>query len=205
MMNRKNRLKLFQLLLLISSVLIVFFTYFGSQDKKESIISKNDKKKIKTNKVLSQEDDIFYNIKYTGLDLSGNRYVLTSKEAIVDKDYQEIVNMKFVNAVFYFKDNTKLVINSDKGVYNNKSLDMIFEENVKANYEDSKLFGEKIVYLNSEKTLEVFNDVKLVDLKGTMSADKLLFDLETKKLDISSYNNKINTNLILKWKKVLEF
>lgn len=205
MMNRKNRLKLFQLLLLISSVLIVFFTYFGSQDKKESIISTNDKKKIKTNKVLSQEDDIFYNIKYTGLDLSGNRYVLTSKEAIVDKDYQEIVNMKFVNAVFYFKDNTKLVINSDKGVYNNKSLDMIFEENVKANYEDSKLFGEKIVYLNSEKTLEVFNDVKLVDLKGTMSADKLLFDLETKKLDISSYNNKINTNLILKWKKVLEF
>ena len=205
MMNRKNRLKLFQLLLLISSVLIVFFTYFGSQDKKGSIISTSDKKKIKTNKVLSQEDDIFYNIKYTGLDLSGNRYVLTSKEAIVDKDYQEIVNMKFVNAVFYFKDNTKLVINSDKGVYNNKSLDMIFEENVKANYEDSKLFGEKIVYLNSEKTLEVFNDVKLVDLKGTMSADKLLFDLETKKLDISSYNNKINTNLILKWKKVLEF
>ena len=106
--------------------------------------------------------------------------------------------MNFVNAVFYFKDNTTLVIYSDKGVYNNKSLDMIFEKNVKANYEGSELYGEKIVYLNSKKLLEVLDNVKLIDVKGTMVADKLLFDLETKTLDISSYNNKVNTNINLK-------
>ena len=76
---------------------------------------------------------------------------MTSKEAQVDKNLQEIVNMNFVNAIFYFKDNTTLIIDSDKGVYNNKSLDMAFEKNVKANYEGSELFGEKIIYLNSEK------------------------------------------------------
>ena len=36
--------------------------------------------------------------------------------------------MSFVNAIFYFKDNTILTIDSDEGVYNNKTLDMIFEK-----------------------------------------------------------------------------
>ena len=31
-----------------------------------------------------------------------------------------------------------------------------------------------------------------------MLADKLLFDLETKTLDISSYKNRVNTNINLK-------
>ena len=130
--------------------------------------------------------------------MQGNRYVLKSKEAQVNKNLQEIVNMNFVNAVFYFKDSTTLVIQSDKGVYNNKSLDMVFEKNVKANYEGSELFGEKIVNLNSEKTLEVSENVRLIDIRGTMLADKLLFDLETKTLDISSYKNRVNTNINLK-------
>lgn len=199
MINRKNKKRLIQLILLFIGTLIVFFTYFNNKNPQEKIISSTDIKNIKkTESETSQESDYFYNIKYSGLDLQGNRYVLTSKEAQVDKNLQEIVNMNFVNAIFYFKDNTTLVIDSDKGVYNNKSLDMVFEKNVKANYEGSELFGEKIIYLNSEKTLEVSDNVRLIDIRGTMLADKLLFDLETKTLDISSYKNRVNTNINLK-------
>ncbi len=199
MINRKNKKRLIQLILLFIGTLIVFFTYFNNKNPQQKIISSTDIKNIKkTESETSQESDYFYNIKYSGLDLQGNRYVLTSKEAQVDKNLQEIVNMNFVNAIFYFKDNTTLVIDSDKGVYNNKSLDMVFEKNVKANYEGSELFGEKIIYLNSEKMLEVSDNVRLIDIRGTMLADKLLFDLETKTLDISSYKNRVNTNINLK-------
>ena len=196
MINRLSKIRFIQTLLLIVGCFTIFFTYFKYDIQKEKIISSTDKQKIK-NKSL-EESDFFYNIKYTGLDLQGNRYVLTSKEAMVKKNLQEIVNMSFVNAIFYFKDNTTLTIDSDAGVYNNKTLDMIFEKNVKAYYEGSELLGDKIIYLNSNKTLEVLDNVKLTDVKGTMSADKLLFDLETKKVDISSYKNKINTNINLK-------
>ena len=199
MIKRKDKIRLIQFLLLFIGTLIVFFTYFNKEKSQEKIISSIDKENIKkTENESSDQLDYFYNIKYSGLDLQGNRYVLKSKEAQVNKNLQEIVNMNFVNAVFYFKDSTTLVIQSDKGVYNNKSLDMIFEKNVKANYEGSELYGEKIVYLNSKKLLEVLDNVKLIDVKGTMVADKLLFDLETKTLDISSYNNKVNTNINLK-------
>lgn len=207
MISRKNKIIIIQFFLFIISGLIIFTTYFKNNnvaDKK--VISTIDKKKIKLNDPISQEEDIFYNIEYSGLDMAGNRYVLKSKEAKTKKKTQELVNMKIVNAIFYFKDNTILYIESDTGIYNNKSLDMIFENNVKAKYEGSNLSGEKIVYLNSKKSLKISENVIVDDLRGTISADELLFDLETKTLDITSINkNKVNANVNLRWKKDLQF
>ena len=205
MINRKNKIRFIQILLLIISFIIIFNTYFTNEKPKNIIITSKEKERLKNTSKQTENADIFYNIKYSGLDLAGNRYVLTSQEAIVDKNLKEIVNMKFVDAVFYFKDDTILTVNSEFGTYNNKTLDMVFEKNVKAIYQDSKLYGDKIVYLNTDRTLEISENVILNDTRGTMSADNLLFDLETKKVDISSYNNKINTNLNIKWKKVLEY
>ena len=50
-----------------------------------------------------QQGDIFYNIEYSGFDLSGNRYILKSKEARNSKSESDVVNMKFVEAKFYLK------------------------------------------------------------------------------------------------------
>lgn len=198
MINRKNKIRFIQILLLIISVIVIFNTYFTNEKPKNIIITSKEKERLKNTSKQTENADIFYNIKYSGLDLAGNRYVLTSQEAIVDKNLKEIVNMKFVDAIFYFKDDTILTVNSEFGTYNNKTLDMVFEKNVKANYQDSELYGDKIVYLNTDRTLEISENVILNDTRGTMSADNLLFDLETKKVDISSYNNKINTNLNIK-------
>ncbi len=199
MINRKSKIRLIQFLLLIVCSLIIFKTYFTKKDEiSEKIIAPNDLVKINKDLKKNEDNDTFYNVQYSGLDLAGNRYVLKSEEAITNKEIQEIVEMKSVNAVFYFKDNTTLFVTSDKGTYNNKSLDMVFEKNIKANYEDSKLFGDKIVYLNSKKTLIISDNVRISDIRGTMKAQKLLFDLEKKTLDISSDESKINADIILK-------
>ena len=199
MISRKQKIRLVQLFLLIVCSLIVFNTYFTKKDKmSEKIISSEELEKINKDLKNDEEKDVFYNVQYSGLDLAGNRYILKSKEATTNKEVQEVVEMKNVNAVFYFKDNTTLFVDSDKGTYNNKSLDMVFEKNIKANYEDSELYGERIVYLNSKKTLIISENVKISDIRGTMRAEKLLFDLEKKTLDISSDENKINADIIIK-------
>ena len=199
MSNRKSKIVIIQFLLFIISGLIIFTTYFkDNKISEKEIISSIDKEKIKSDNI-SQDEDVFYNIEYSGLDLSGNRYILKSKEATSNQEVKEIVNMKFVTAIFYFKDDTVLSVNSNKGVYNNKTLDITFEENVKAFYEGSELFGEKIVYLNSKKSLIISKNVIVNDSRGSISADNLLFDLETKTLDITSGNrNKVNANVNLK-------
>ena len=200
-MDRKRKLRLTQLSLLILGLVIIFFTYANRQGLNDKqLVSKETQEKVK--KQLAQDDekgDVFFNISYSGLDLAGNRYILKSKEARSDEKNQEIVLMKFVEAVFYFKDNTSLKVTSDDGIYNNKTLDMTFDGNVKASYEESELFAQRAEYSNTKSYLTILNNVKVKDSYGTMVADKLLFDIKKQKLNIASFNDgKINANIRLK-------
>ena len=197
-MERKKKLRLFQAILLIVGIIIIFITY---TDKGLFLNKKINQKAtpLIENKTTDQKENIFYNIEYSGLDLAGNRYIIKSKEATTNVSNQEIVNMKFVESFFYFKDDTVLKVTSNYGTYNNKTLDMFFNSNVKANYQNSVLFAENAEYSNSENFLSISGKVKIEDLKGTMFADKLLFDIKKNKLNITSFNDhKINANLNLK-------
>ena len=97
--------------------------------------------------------------------------------------------MKNVNAIFYFKDDTILKIKSTFGSYNNKTLDMKFTNNVFMSYEDNSLNAKSAEYSNSGGFLQISESVKINSDMGKLSADKLYFDLEKQKLDISSFNN----------------
>ena len=200
-MERRRRIKLFQISLLLLGALIIYFTYIvRERNIDESSMSKEIKQKIKKQSSESLGDgDIFYNIKYSGLDLAGNRYVLTSKEARNSQINKELIDMKFVNAKFYFKDGTELNVFSDTGIYNNNTLDMTFKLNVKALYMGSQLYAQRAEYSNSKSYIIISESVKLKDIKGTMFADKLLFDIKKQTLNITSYDEKkVNANINLK-------
>jgi hypothetical protein len=205
MMNRKKKLRLVQFSLLITGFLIIYFTYYKKESDIENKLLSEKSKNIVENQSeenLESNSDLFFNIEYTGLDLNGNRYLLKSEEAFLDKTKPEIVYMNIVKATFYFKDNTTLYVWADKGIYNNKTLDMKFKKNVKANYMESELFAEKADYSNTENYLSIYGDVRIDDAKGNLIADKLLFDITKQKLDITSFNNgRINANINLNEKR----
>lgn len=201
-MSRKKRLLIIQFGLLILGTLIIFYTYSNKKNYSDDpIITSEIQKKVKDQlyQQSQQDGDVFFNIEYSGLDLAGNRYILESEEAVNDKSNSAIVNMKIVEANFYFKDGTILRVLSNKGIYNNKTLDMIFNGDVKAFYEGSKLFAEKAEYSNSRSFLTITENVKVEDIRGTIFADKLFFDIKKQTLNIASFNDsEINANINLK-------
>ncbi len=204
MTKRKKKLIIIQISFLILGILIIFFTYLQKKNNEnKNILSEETQKKIELNLEKNEKNtDVFYDVSYTGLDLSGNRYILKSKEARNDKTNSELVEMVDLNAFFYFKDGTILKINSEKGVYNNKTLDIIFEKNIKAEYQESMLFADLAEYSNSNNFLKISESVRVKDTRGEIFADNLFFDLKKQTLDIkSSMNNKINANLNLDEKK----
>ena len=205
MIERKKKLRFTQFILLFIGVMIIYFTdYNKSNIVDESFISDTKKEKIKeqSEKTNLENKEKFINIEYTGLDLSGNRYVLKSKEAYLDEISPEIIYMSSVEAVFYFKDDTILRIWSKKGIYNNKTLDMKFIDDVEAKYLSSNLFAQKADYSNSERYLSIYDNVRIKDIRGNLIADKLLFDIKKQKLNITSFNNgKINANVKLNEKR----
>ena len=197
MIERKKKLRIIQFFLLIIGLIIIYLTYYNRESSNTDLV--DDKLIKKTLKDGNESDeDLFFNIEYTGLDLRGNRYLLKSERARLDELKPEIVYMDTVHAIFYFKDNTILYIWSDKGVYNNKNFDMKFSENVRAEYLESKLFAEKANYSNTENYLSIYENVRINDKKGNLIADKLLFDIKKQNLDITSFKgNKVNANLKL--------
>ena len=192
-MGRKEKLRLFQMLFLITGVSVIFFTFLQSNKfQKEKIISENLKKKIdeEISNQSSNEDSTFYNIKYSGLDLEGNRYTISSKKAVNSEINENVVNMSEVLAKFYFKDDTELNISSNKAIYNNKTLDIKFEDSVECFYENSELYAGRAEFLNSKNSLLISDNVKIIDSRGTIFADKLTFDIKNKTLNITSLNER---------------
>ena len=203
MTNRKKKLRIIQISLLILGIIIIFFTYVEKNkfsDEKNKLFKFTEKNIEKNLKDTSEEDlNTFYNIEYSGLDLSGNRYILKSEKAISSNKNSEIIDMTGVKAFFYFKDDTILTVSSDHAIYNNKTLDMLFNKNIIAIYENSKLTADKADYSNTLGLLTISDKVKVIDYRGSLDADKLTFDLNNQTLDVASYNNdSINADIKLK-------
>ena len=207
-MERRKKLRIIQISLLALGLFIFFITYFNDNKSspKKVIVSQNLKNKIEEDaqKNLDKEENInaFYNIQYSGLDISGNRYVLKSKEARTTESRNELINMIGVDAIFYFKDDTILYVKSNNALYNNITLDTKFFNGVEATYEESELSAKEAEYSNSKNFITITNNVKINDPKGNLYADKLFFDIKNKNLSITSFkNSKINANIDLNEKR----
>ena len=201
MIKRKKKIFIIQILFLITGFIILIYTYKSEDapktDQSNYII--NDKKVDLQNVEKDNNNDVFYNIKYSGLDLEGNRYILTAKKAVTNKVNEEIIKMNFVDAVFYFKDGTKLNVVSENGIYNNKSLDIVFIKNVEAKYKKDKLYSQKAEYSNFKNYIVISNDVRVESEKGNLFADELVFDIKKKTLDVSSLDgDKVNAYIKVK-------
>ena len=201
MTSRKNKLKLIQISLLALGFFIIYYTYYKEKNLNKTIISTEKQNEIKK-KIAAQTggSETFSNIEYSGIDLAGNRYIIKSEKAFNDLENQEKVNLTSVVATFYFKDDSTLMITSEKGLYNNLTLDINFYQNIVAIYEDSKLYAQKAEYSNIENNLVISDNVKLEnEEKGIIYADKLIFDINKGTLNVSSNKNKkINANIYLK-------
>ncbi len=201
MIERKKKILILQLSLLVLALIIIFATYLNnesSSNKKILLESTKDKitEELKGKKKENIDSNTFYNIEYSGLDFSGNRFILKSSEATTLTNNSELVNLKDVKATFYFKDGTILIVRSKFGEYNSQTLDMKFFEDVNASYENNLLKANQAEYSNSSGQLVISNKVKVNSLEGDLVADKLTFDVKNQILEIDSFNeNKINANI----------
>ena len=77
MIARKKKLRLLQSFLLLVEIIILYLTYSNKPTNldEKKIISKDVKDKILEQESLTKDlsnENVFYNIEYSGIDLSGN-------------------------------------------------------------------------------------------------------------------------------------
>ena len=183
-----NKKKIFQLSLIFIGLIIIFFTYFFNLEKKQTSDISSESE-IKVNEEFLEEGiNRFENVEYKGIDNTGNKFTISSEFAEFKKDKPELIFMEDVECFFTFKDNTILLITSNKGIYNNISNDMQFTENVKMDYLENILFSDRAIFNNFENQLLVAGNVRGDGPTTNLKADELDFDLNTKDLKISMYS-----------------
>ena len=189
MTSRKKNIFLIQLTIFLVASTLIYNTYRDEKKETENF--------VKIEAETDPDTNSFNDIEYSGFDLTGNRYVLKAEKATFRTKKPELINMETVVAKFYLKDSTVLTVVSDKGLYNNITFDMDFNEKVLADYLTHRIFSDSLSYSSSNAKLIATGNVhgESID-KGEFNADNVEYDLTNKTLNFSMFASKrVNVKL----------
>lgn len=194
MTTRKKKILLIQIIIFILAVVLLFFTYSSKDLDEVEIESIKD---IAKSNNSNENNNTFEDVEYKGIDFSGNRYTVKSKIGSFEIDTPEQVNMEIMTVIFYFKDGRVLTVNSDKGKYNNKTLNIEMRDNIVGQLEKNYLYGDNLDYISNKNLISVYGNVKSESENGNVAADLIELDMEKETMNISMFGDK-KVNVIMK-------
>ena len=151
----------------------------------------------KTDITGSKERNTFENVEYKGLYDMNKPFKVKSEKAYILTKEPDVVYMINMHVTLDMDDGRVIIITSDKGSYNKVTYDCFFENNVKAIDGKTTVLAENLDLLATEDSATVYNNVFLTNDKGSLRADKVYYDFETKYYHVSMFNDeKVKIKLI---------
>ena len=189
--------KITQLTLIVIGLFLILVTYFLYP----KIIEKNLKKEETSQKgIIESEDEVsntFENIEYAGVYGYDNNFKVGSEKAYILKAEPDLVYMTNMKVTIHMDDGRIVTISSDRGKYNKTTYDCFFVDNVKATDGETIIVAENMDLLATQDLVSVYNNVFLTNDNGSLKADKVKYDLETRYYQISMFDNqKVKVKLI---------
>ena len=187
-MTHKKILKSFLFLFSLTILIFIFKIYLNKNLKVKKIDlkanSNNDIIQTKKNK----EANIIKDIIYTTKDENGNQYIINAEYGSIDSKNSAIIDMTGVTSTVYLKDKNKILITSEKAVYDDLSYDTKFIENVVVTYESNKIEANNLNLYFSKNLMSAYNKVVYNNGNIVLSADQIDMDLTTKDIKTFMYN-----------------
>jgi len=185
----KNK-KITQIILLLVGFMLIFGTYFYYPKLNKIVMI--EKEPITTNEQSDKEkvqSNIFENVEYKGLYNVENSFSIKAEKAHILAGKPEIVYMNKMKATIYMNDGRIIIVTSDNGRYNKISNDCFFENNVKATDSRIIILSKNLDLLASEDFASIYNNVSLINDRGSLFADKIDYNFKTKFYKISMFND----------------
>ena len=162
----------------LSEVEPLFHSPDNTLNAREDIV---DKDKLNT----------FESVEYEGLYDFDKPFLVKSEDAYILDENPDVVYMTNMHVILHLSDNRIVNITSNKGKYNKDTQDCFFEESVKATDGETIILAENLDLLATESFVKVYNKVKLNNPSGSLSADKVDYDFETKYFKVSMFDDKV--------------
>ena len=188
MKKKQQRTQLFLISIGFVLILLTYFYYpyvIKNENAKDLVVNQDLKKNVDDKKL-----NTFENVEYEGLYDFDKPFSVKSKSAYILNEDPDLVYMTNMHVILYLKGDRIVNITSNKGKYNKATNDCFFEENVRATDGETKIFAENLDLIATENFVKVYNEVKLNNPEGSLVADKVDYDFETKYFKVSMFGNK---------------
>ena len=179
----KQKQRNIQLSLVLIGLLLIVGTYFyypliNNEDK---TIKDNSVEKNLDEALTSNQSNSFENVEYKGMYDLNKPFTVQSEKAYILNEEPDLLYMTKMRVILYLSDGRIVRIVSDKGMYNKATFDCFFQENVEAKDGETVILANNLDLLATKNTVEIYNDVDLDYATGSLLADKIDYNFETKK------------------------
>jgi len=133
--------------------------------------------------------NIIKDVKYTSVDVKGNKYEITASKGEIDFSNTNIIFLTDVNAIIILADLNTIKISSSFGKYNTNNLDTIFSKNVLIKYLDNRITGGYLDFSPERNSMIISKNVIYNNPKNILKSDVVEIDLKTKDTKIYMHEN----------------
>tara|TARA_B110000438_G_scaffold93189_1_gene92730 strand:+ start:2630 stop:3223 length:594 start_codon:yes stop_codon:yes gene_type:complete len=189
-MKKQKQKKIQILLVLIGSILILGTYFYYPNINKVKLIKKNAVEEDSLINEKNSESSTFVNVKYKGR-YSSEPFTVESKTAYILTAEPDIVYMQDMLVLLQLNDKRVVEIKSDEGRYNKNTYDIFFEKNVEATDGDAKFLSQNLDLVATKNFAEIYNNVILNYDNGSLMADSVIYDFQTKVFTVSMYDEDI--------------
>jgi len=192
----KNK-KITQIFLVFIGFFLIIATYFYYPKLNKGVLDKSIVQNEKDKKMESKETNTFDNVEYKGFYNINSPFIILSETAYILKKEPSVVYMTNMKITLNTTDGRMVIITGNKGTYNKTTYDCFLEENVKATDGETTISSENLDLISTKDTISIYNNVNLNNKNGSLKADKVDYDFESRYYQISMFKDeKVKVNLI---------
>ena len=169
---------------------MIFTTYFYYPYMSRTKLVENQPAPEGLESIQGDERTFFKSVEYKGFYDLNKPFTIKSEEAYMLNEEPDIVYMINMEVILYLNDGRIVNITSDQGRYNKVSYDCYFEKNVVANDGETQILAENLDLLATENSVKIYNEVNLNYPTGTLRADNIDYNFETKFFKVSMFDDK---------------
>jgi len=189
-MIKKKQKKIQFYLMLIGSILILGTYFYYPYTIKPRLTKNNVIGQDSTPSKTMDSSSTFVNMQYSGMYLN-EPFTIESNTAYILSKEPEMVYMQDMRVVLNLEDKRVVEITSDEGKYNKKTYDIFFKKNVVATDGNSEFFSDNLDLLATKNFARIYNNVNLSYENGSLVADSVLYDFQTKYFTVSMFDEDV--------------
>ena len=195
----KKKQQKIQIILILIGLLLIFVTYFYYPYTERMKLVKDQPTQQDLERTHEDNERTFFKkVEYKGYYDLNKPFTIKSENAHLLNEEPDIIYMTNMQVILYLSDERIVNITSDQGKYNKLTYDCYFQKNVTVNDGETQITAKNLDLLATEDSVRIYNKVNLIYPTGSLWADSIVYDFETKHFKLSMFDDKAVKMKIIK-------